>query len=282
MKFEKGNKATDWTPAPEDINSAINKKANSADVYKKTETYTKAQTDSAIEATKDEINLGVSSTYETKTNVESKISTANTTTLNSAKSYADTKKSEAITQAGKDADSKVNSAKNELNTAINKKANSVDVYKKSETYTKSETDSKINIAKDSINLGVSQTYETKANVETKIKGITIGGTNLILGTNIPVVNSNWSSSGWSGSFKATDEKRVYKLQAVNGWRVARYNLGEENVGKQFTISFSAKLLSSETTSTGSNGLYLANATSGTFASKDITSALPTEYLSNLP
>ena len=72
VKFEKGNKATDWTPAPEDIDSAINKKANSADVYKKTEVYTKIETDSAIKVAKDEINLGVSQTYETKTNVETK------------------------------------------------------------------------------------------------------------------------------------------------------------------------------------------------------------------
>ena len=164
--------ATDATnkvnSAKTELNTAIGKKANSSDVYSKAEVYTKGQTDSAIKVAKDEINLGVSSTYETKTNVESKISSANTSTLNSAKSYADTKKSEAITQAGKDADSKVNSAKNELNTAIGKKANSTDVYTKTQVYTKDETNSQINIAKDAINLGVSQTYETKANVETKV------------------------------------------------------------------------------------------------------------------
>ena len=164
--------ATDATSkvnaAKSELNTAISKKANTVDVYSKAEVYTKGQTDSAIKVAKDEINLGVSGTYETKTNVETKISSANTATLNSAKSYADTKKSEAITQAGKDADSKVNSAKNELNTAIGKKANSTDVYTKTQVYTKDETNSQINIAKDAINLGVSQTYETKTNVETKV------------------------------------------------------------------------------------------------------------------
>ena len=182
MKVEKGSKSTAWTPAPEDVQGMIDSKANTADVYTKSETYTKAQTDSAIKVAKDSINLGVSQTYETKSNVETKISSANTNTLNSAKSYADTKKNEAISSASADATSKINSAKSELNTAINKKANSTDVYKKSETYTKSETDSKINIAKDSINLGVSQTYETKTNVENKIStavnNVQIGGRNL--------------------------------------------------------------------------------------------------------
>ena len=186
IKVEFGDKATDYSPAPEDVQANIDLKASKTDVYTKTETYTKSETDSKINIAKDSINLGVSQTYETKSNVETKISTANTTTLNSAKSYADTKKNEAISTASTDATNKVNSAKNELNTAINKKANSVDVYKKSETYTKSETDSKINIAKDQINLNVSNTYETKANVETKVNNavnnIQVGGVNRLADT----------------------------------------------------------------------------------------------------
>lgn len=106
------------------------------------------------------------------------------------------------------------------------------------------------------------------------EGIEVGGRNLVLGTSKPVINSNWMSVGWNGSFIATNDDRTYQLKAGNGWRVARYNLGEENIGKQFTISFSAKLLSSETTSTDGNALYFANGTSGTCESKIITSSLP--------
>lgn len=84
-----GNKIVDWSPAPEDIDLAIDKKANSSDVYKKTEVYTKTQTDSAIKVAKDSINLSVSGTYETKTNVETKINTAKANAINSAKSYTD-------------------------------------------------------------------------------------------------------------------------------------------------------------------------------------------------
>ena len=286
FKIEIGNRVTDWTPAPEDIDSVIGTKANKSDVYVKSEVYTKAQTDSAINVAKDEINLGVKNTYETKTNVENKISTAvnnvqiggrnlaigtsdswksasgfsgetnycvfrhviNTKTLsvgdrltvsfmfkcenltnnNTARviriqgsgdvtgwnsgafnSYnipldyskptqeikinytititADHLKNskwninfrtdyitggtiylkELLAEKGTKASSWI-PAPEDVDSAIDKKANIVDVYKKSETYTKSETDSKINIAKDQINLSVSGTYETKTNVESKI------------------------------------------------------------------------------------------------------------------
>ena len=171
IKFEKGNKATDWTPAPEDIGMDIHtSKQEAIDAANGTLTttisnyYTKSQTNSQIDILKDEINLGVSQKYETIENVTTQVSS----TLNSAKSYADTKKTEAISTASTDATNKVNSAKNELNTAIGKKANSVDVYTKTEVYTKSQTDSQINVAKDAINLGVSQTYETKTNVASQV------------------------------------------------------------------------------------------------------------------
>ena len=215
--LEVGNKVSAWSQAPEDIDSAINKKANSTDVYTKTETYTKAQTDSAIKVAKDEINLGVSNTYETKTNVETKISSANTSTLNSAKSYADTKKNEAINSASTDATNKVNSAKNELNTAINKKANSVDVYKKSETYTKSETDSKINVAKNDITLSVSNTYETKTNVETKVNNavnnIQIGGRNLFLNSGFTKGLNYWYA------YNCSNPQAVADSSALSGYAV---------------------------------------------------------------
>lgn len=83
VKIEYGNKATDWTPAPEDFQGQLDTKANSTDVY------TKSETDSKITVAKDSINLSISGTYETKTNVESKINTAKSNAINSAKSYTD-------------------------------------------------------------------------------------------------------------------------------------------------------------------------------------------------
>ena len=209
--------------AKSDLTKQIDLKASKTDVYTKAETYTKSETDSAIKVAKDSINLGVSQTYETKTNVETKVST----TLTSAKSYADTKKTEAITQAGKDADSKVNSAKTELNNKIDLKASKTDVYTKTQTYTKSETDSAIKVAKDSINLGVSQTYETKTNVETKINSavnnVQIGGRNLALGTGKAIGDV---SSGNNGSpYSATDLfSGITAIKTNTAWSGRYFNL----------------------------------------------------------
>ena len=166
-KFEKGNKATEWTPSPGDVDSNIyNAKQEAITSANNTLTstianyYTKSQTDSQINVAKEAINLGVSTTYETKANVETKV----TSTLKSAKSYSDTKKSEAISTAASDATSKANTAKQEAITSANNTLTSTIAN----YYTKSQTDSQINIAKEAINLGVSTTYETKANVETKV------------------------------------------------------------------------------------------------------------------
>lgn len=92
-----------------------------------------------------------------------------------------------------------------------------------------------------------------------VNDIQIGGRNLILDSTTPVVNSNWSSNGWEGNITAHSDK-TYKLVANNGWRVHKYKLPKEYAGKTITISFYAKLLSNETTSTIQNGLYVSNST----------------------
>ena len=76
IQIEKGTKATDWSPAPEDVQGLIDSKANSADVYNKSETYTKSETESKINIAKNDITLSVSNTYETKSNVETKVNNA--------------------------------------------------------------------------------------------------------------------------------------------------------------------------------------------------------------
>ena len=197
-KFEKGNKATEWTPSPGDVDSNIyNAKQEAITSANNTLTstianyYTKSQTDSQINVAKEAINLGVSTTYETKANVETKV----TSTLKSAKSYSDTKKSEAISTAASDATSKANTAKQEAITSANNTLTSTIAN----YYTKSQTDSQINIAKEAINLGVSTTYETKANVETKVNSIQVGGLNLLRNGNFARNLENWSTHDFTSS-----------------------------------------------------------------------------------
>lgn len=77
FKLEKGNKATDWTPAPEDVDSAINDVNDRID-----------ETNSSITQTKENILSTVSSTYATKTalnTVDGKFTNYSTTAqMNSA------------------------------------------------------------------------------------------------------------------------------------------------------------------------------------------------------
>ena len=99
VQIKPGNSKTSWSPAPEDVNNDIvNAKneaiisANNTLISTIANHYTKSETDSKISVAKNEINLGVSNTYETKTNVETKVAS----TLNSAKSYSDTKKQKLL------------------------------------------------------------------------------------------------------------------------------------------------------------------------------------------
>lgn len=178
--------------------------------------YTKSQTDSQINIAKEAIDLSVSTNYETKANVESKVSS----TLNSAKSYADTKKSEAISTAASDATSKANTAKQEAITSANNTLNSTIAN----YYTKSQTDSQINVAKEAINLSVSNTYETKANVTSKINNIQVGGTNLWVLSDI--------ATGWEDKGNFTGDGDQHKTRRtiipINGAKELVYQCWNPN------------------------------------------------------
>ena len=219
-QLEYGNTATDWSPSPVDVSNDISQ-AKSDAIASANNTlnttianyYTKAQTDSQIKIAKDAINLGVSQTYETKTNVTSKVNSAISTAssdastkannaLTSAKSYADTKKSEAIT-----------SANNTLNTTI------------ANYYTKSQTDSQIKVAKDAIDLSVKNTYETKTEVSNKINNIQVGGRNLMLKTDINKFGIGlWVNNGGTGVVEGTyvDGTKTIKVTGNSGIYYNRY------------------------------------------------------------
>lgn len=104
VKLERGNKATDWSPAPEDLEADATTKANKALADSKT--YTDAQ----LKVTSDSITSTVSKTYATKSELSTTNSnvTAAQNTANSASSKADTAQSTA------------NSVKNDLATNYRK------------------------------------------------------------------------------------------------------------------------------------------------------------------
>lgn len=246
LKLEKGSKATDFTLAPEDIDLAIDKKANTVDVYKKSETYTKAETDSAIKVAKDSIELGVSNKYETKTNVTNKVNSAKTEAINSAvntsKSYADTKKTEAI---------------NSANATTTEKLKSYS--------TTAQMNSAIQVAKDSITNTVSSTYAKKADVESTYatkssltqtaNNITAsfkasGGYNLVKNSNFKNGLSNWytdniDTTETSKSITYWTDSNQYILPDTNAVVIRGTNLTERygvsqtikiKRGQKYTVS----------------------------------------------
>lgn len=150
LKLEKGNKATDWSPAPEDIEgdvSALEQRMSTAEQ----------------KITADAIVSTVTSSASYKA-LSSTASTAKST-AETAQSTANTAKSNAAT-----AQSTANTAKSTADTAKSKAdGNATDITGLKTRMTTAE--SKIDQKADSITLSV---------LETKVDGIAVGGRNYIL------------------------------------------------------------------------------------------------------
>ena len=116
------------------------------------------------------------------------------------------------------------------------------------------------------------TKVTQTDITNSIKAIQVGGRNLVVGSSIPTVGTQWTSDGWGGSLVGDAINKYYILKAIYGWHIARYDLGIANAGKTYTISFDAYLDSTVTTAPN-HSLYIANTTSGTFASKTVLDGL---------
>lgn len=109
LKLESGNKATDWSPAPEDIES------NLQNNY-----YTKTETESKIEQKADSITSTVSQNYSTKAETtqakNEAINSANTSTDNKLANYSTTTQmNSAITQKANEITSTVTTLENKVN-----------------------------------------------------------------------------------------------------------------------------------------------------------------------
>lgn len=150
LKLEKGNKATDWSPAPEDIEgdvSALEQRMSTAEQ--------KITADAIV------------STVTSSTSYKALSSTASTakSTAETAQSTANTAKSNAA-----NAQSTANTAKSTADTAKSKAdGNATDITGLKTRMTTAE--SKIDQKADSITLSV---------LETKVDGIAVGGRNYVL------------------------------------------------------------------------------------------------------
>jgi hypothetical protein len=136
-KVEISTKPTDWTPAPEDINSdldAVKTRVTSAETN-----IEQNSTDIALRATKTELTNAIDGVNTTMGQLETSIQeNANAISLRATKTEVTTAKSEAINAAATDASTKANAAL---------------------TDAKAYTDAQIKISADSITSTVSKTYQ---------------------------------------------------------------------------------------------------------------------------
>ena len=202
LKLEKGNKATDWSPAPEDIEddvSVLEQRMSTAEQ--------KITADAIV------------STVTSSTSYKALSSTASTakSTAETAQSTANTAKSNAA-----NAQSTANTAKSTADTAKSKAdGNATDITGLKTRMTTAE--SKIDQKADSITLSV---------LETKVDGISVGGRNMYTGTRNFDGDTWMSKSMWTadGNYNSC---LVYKY--TGQW----YGLGQEIIleaNTQYTLS----------------------------------------------
>ena len=134
--------------------------------------YTKTEVETHITASKEEIELGVSKTYETKTIVDQKIKSANDLTDEKLTEYSTTEQMKAaINLKAEEIDLEVSKVY-ETKTSVTEKIKSVNdlTDEKLTLYsTTEEMNAAIKVQAEAIDLSVSKTYETKTTVTEKIK-----------------------------------------------------------------------------------------------------------------
>ena len=166
LKLEKGNKPTDWSPAPEDLKKDATTKADNA------LTSAKSYTDSQLKITSESITSTVSKTYATKDD----LSTTNSN-VGKAQTSADNANTAASTAQATADGVKKDLSDNytttvDMNSKIEQTANSIK-SEVSETYqpkgdyaTNSSVKSAIEQSASSITSTVSKTYATKDDLST--------------------------------------------------------------------------------------------------------------------
>ena len=244
VKAELGTTPTAWTPAPEDIDSAISAVDNKFTNYSTT-----SQMNSAINQKANEITSTVSNTYATKTalnTVDGKFANYSTT---SAMNTAINQKANEITSSV----SSTYATKTALKSTDDKFAN----YS-----TTSQMNTAINQKANEITSSVSQTYATKS----EFNGLSIGGRNYLSRTS--VANTTTISSLNSNNYY------IYDPYTTSGnKKLSEYGLV---AGDKLTVSFDYKVTNVTTYGKIRAELLTGDNTTSTYIggyeTKDITSS----------
>ena len=211
IKVELGNRATDWTAAPEDVD---------ADIQTAQQTANNAQAD--VDAL--ETRVG---TAETKISQNSEA-----IALRATKTEVTTAKSEAISTASADATTKANNALASANTNT---ANQLKSYS-----TTAEMNAAIQLKADGITSSVSSTYATKTALETTNSNVTKANTAATNAKNAADAAQadidNLEIGGRNLYLNSEIERIVYRFTSLD-----TYDIFADHIGKEVTISFDAMI-----------------------------------------
>lgn len=106
------------------------------------------------------------------------------------------------------------------------------------------------------------TKSTSYSVGSTLKGVNVGGRNLIIGSS-NADRSKWTKTGWAGKMSTYNaQNHIYKITAENGWTEFFYTTLQDYAGKVVTLHLLAQNISSETTATDSYALMYANSKIG--------------------
>lgn len=212
IKIEEGTTATDWTPAPEDIDKSITDNIKIVTDKISTVESNLTQTKSSIEANVKDLKSKTESITTNVSNINRDLTNKINSNLDVAKNFATDKANEAL-----------NSAKSYTNaeiTTVNSKVHNVE--------------SNLNILSDRINSKVSQ-----SDVDKSISNIIIGGRNLFLDSDLQVCTK---SKNWFDNFKSlvtTENNLNYATMRGTQWFFGQYVELEE--GQTYTASCLARV-----------------------------------------
>ncbi|EIF2086689.1 phage tail protein [Clostridium perfringens] len=221
-KFEKGNKCSDWTPAPEDVQAYADSKKNEAiiaaenlaleksNLAKKyaedvatakanlAKTEAIANADSKIT---EEERKRIQQAQENLNTAISKADKAKQDAILEANRVAELKKQEAINSANSHADNKANEALNNAKAFVNAEITTVNSHLNKAT-------SEINVLKEKIESKVSQ-----SDIDKSIQNIKFNDVNMILNSGEFKDTDHWSCT--NGSNNLTIENRILKFKFTN-------------------------------------------------------------------
>ncbi|EOU1499642.1 phage tail protein [Clostridium perfringens] len=221
-KFEKGNKCSDWTSAPEDVQAYADSKKNEAiiaaenlaleksNLAKKyaedvatakanlAKTEAIANADSKIT---EEERKRIQQAQENLNTAISKADKAKQDAILEANRVAELKKQEAINSANSHADNKANEALNNAKAFVNAEITTVNSHLNKAT-------SEINVLKEKIESKVSQ-----SDIDKSIQNIKFNDVNMILNSGEFKDTDHWSCT--NGSNNLTIENRILKFKFTN-------------------------------------------------------------------